>query len=76
MKIGITVPALATEILRQARSKRDYVAPTTALRYAPPPITSDGPGGEGEALILEGVGQYAITDHAHSQLADYVGIPK
>jgi hypothetical protein len=32
MKIGTTVPELATEILRQARSKRDCVAPTTALR--------------------------------------------
>jgi hypothetical protein len=76
MKTGTTVPELATEILRQARSKRDYVAPTTALRYAPPPVTNDVPGGEGEALILEGVGQYAITDHAHSQLAEHLGIPK
>src|SRR5262245_57503208 len=76
MKTGTTVLELATEILRQARSKRDYVAPTTALRYAPPPVTSDGPGGEGEALILEGAGQYAITPHAHTQLAEHLGIPK
>src|SRR6266511_530731 len=76
MKTGTTLPELATEILRQARSKRDYVAPTTALHYAPPPVTSNRPGGESEALSLEGVGQYAITDHAHSQLAEHLGIPK
>jgi hypothetical protein len=76
MKTGITVPELATELLRQARSKRDYVAPTTALRYAPPPVTGDHPGGEGKALMLEGVGQYAITPHAHTQLAEHLGIPK
>jgi hypothetical protein len=76
MKTGQTLPELATEILRQARSKRDYVAPTTALRYAPPPITGDRPGGDGEAIILEGVGQYAITPHAHTQLAEHLGIPK
>jgi hypothetical protein len=84
MKTGITVPELATELLRQARSKRDYIAPTTALRYAPPAITSHVHGGQGgprasqaggEALILEGVGPYAITDHAHSQLAEHLGIP-
>jgi hypothetical protein len=75
MKTGQTLPELATELLRQARSKRDYVAPTTALRYMPPPVTSDVDGGQGEAMILEGVGQYAITDHAHSQLAEYLGIP-
>jgi hypothetical protein len=75
MKTGITVPELATEILRQARSKRDYVAPTTALRYAPPSVTGDVLGSESEAMILEGVGQYAITDHAHSQLAEHLGIP-
>jgi hypothetical protein len=75
MKTGQTLPELATELLRQARSKRDYVAPTTALRYAPPPVTGDVPGGGSEALILEGVGQYALTDHAHRQLAEYLGIP-
>jgi hypothetical protein len=76
MKTGITVPELATEILRQARSKRDYIAPTTALRYAPPAVAGDVPGGQDEGLILEGVGQYAITDHAHGQLAEHLGIPK
>jgi hypothetical protein len=40
MKTGTTVPELATEMLRQARSKRHYVAPTTALRYAPPPASN------------------------------------
>jgi hypothetical protein len=39
-------------------------------------LTSDQPGGEGKALILEGIGQYAIPDHAHSQLAEHLGIPK
>jgi hypothetical protein len=76
MKTGQTLPELATEILRQARSKRDYVAPTTALRYVPPPVTGDVPGGGSEALMLEGVGEYAITDHAHGQLAEHLGIPK
>jgi hypothetical protein len=76
MKTGSTVPELATELLHQARSKRDYVAPTTALRYAPPPVTGDVPGGGREALILEGVGQHAITNHAHGQLAEHLGIPK
>jgi hypothetical protein len=76
MKTGSTLPELAAELMRQAASKRDYVAPNTALRYAPPPVTGDVPGDKGEGLIIEGIGQYAITDHAHNQLAEHLGIPK
>jgi hypothetical protein len=75
MKTGSTVPQLAAEILRQAQSKRDYLAPTTALRYAPPGRPFDQSAAKGDALILEGIGQYAITDHAHRQIAEHLGIP-
>jgi hypothetical protein len=55
---------LATEIMRRAESKRDFVAETTDLVF-----------GE-NALAIDAAGRFPLTDHAHGQIADRVGIPK
>jgi hypothetical protein len=68
MKTGSTLPELATELQRQLSTKRDYLAPTTALAYHPA-------NGDPEGLELAGVGRFGVTPHTHGQLSDYLGIP-
>lgn len=55
---------LATEIMRRAEAKRDFVADTTELVF------------ENGALAIGNAGAFPLTDHAHGQIADRVGIPK
>ena len=63
-KYGMNLVQLATEIMRRAESKRDFVAETTDLVF-----------GE-NALAIDAAGRFPLTDHAHGQIADRVGIPK
>jgi Domain of unknown function (DUF932) len=90
MKTGSTLPELAVELQRQLTTKRDYLAPTVALTYHPAnagaaPRTREGtdatlaPAGSldgREALALAGVGRFGVTPYTHSQLSDYLGIPR
>ena len=61
---GMNLVELAKEIMRRAKSKKDFVADTTDMIF------------EGGALSVGSVGAFPLTDHAHGQIADRVGIPK
>ncbi len=64
MKNGKNLVELATEIARQAESKRDYVAPTAVLE-----MTAGGRLSGFNAEPLE------LTNLAHRQVGEYCGIP-
>lgn len=61
---GMNLVELATEIMRRAEAKRDFVAETSDLVF-----------GE-NSLGIGKAGCFQLTDHAHGQIADRVGIPK
>jgi hypothetical protein len=68
MKTGRTLQALAGELDRQAREKKDYLADTQALRLEPH---------DGHDVVLRGVnGGMPLRPLAHGQLAAATGIPK
>lgn len=61
---GMNLVELAQEIVRRPGAKRDFVAATTDM------VFGDG------ALSVGGAGAFPLTDHAHGQIAERVGIPK
>ncbi|MEI2804429.1 MAG: hypothetical protein V9G18_00285 [Albidovulum sp.] len=63
-KHGMNLVELAQEIVRRAGAKRDFVADTADMVFG------------GGALSVGGAGAFPLTDHAHGQIADRVGIPK
>lgn len=63
-KHGMNLVELATEIMRRAGAKRDFVAETSDLVF------------KANSLAIGHAGEYPLTDHAHGQIADRVGIPK
>ena len=63
-KYGMTLVELATEIMRRAEAKRDFVAETPDLVFSE------------NTLSIGTAGCFPLTDHAHGQIADRVGIPK
>lgn len=63
-KYGMNLVELAQEIVRHAEAKRDFVAETSDLNFAD------------NSLVIGNAGAYPLTDHAHGQIADRVGIPK
>ena len=63
-KHGMNLVELATEIMRRAESKKDFVAETPDLVFSE------------NALAIGTAGRFPLTDHAHGQIADRVGIPK
>jgi hypothetical protein len=68
MKNGMTPQALAQELQRQAASKKDFVAPASQLRV-----------NENRELSFSVQGNFErlpIRRAAHTQLADFVGIPQ
>lgn len=68
MKVGRSISELATELERQAKSKKDYVADSRRLKMEPTPS-----GG----VILQGVnGGMSLRTTAHGQMAAQLGIPK
>lgn len=80
MKQGQSIQTIATELDRQARSKRDWVAPDRSLHlaYYLPDGTEPAKGGPGRAevaLLLRGIGHFALRPLAHRQLAERVGVP-
>lgn len=61
---GRTLPTLAAEVDRQAKAKRDFLAPTDKMEL------------HGDAgFNLRGVGRFNPTRHFHGQLGEYLGIP-
>ncbi len=66
MKIGKSLVDLATEIGRQAETKRDFLVRTEALT-----MHSNGK----SEIELESVGKFGVTDHAHAQIRERLGIP-
>jgi hypothetical protein len=64
MKQALSLAALATEVERQAGGKRDFVVDTRTLSMEP-------------SLSLDlGEETFAVNDHAHTQLAERLGIPQ
>ncbi len=72
MKNGKTLVELAQEIERQAASKKDYVADTSALEMVTGARTDDL---AAPALKIAGNGTLAINDLAHRQIGEHVGVP-
>lgn len=75
MKTGKTLSELATEIERQAGTKKDYVASTSisAIEVLPLPGSKDA---LTTALRIGDLGPFQINDIAHEQIAEHVKIPK
>lgn len=69
MKQGRTLQELATELERQAKSKRDFVADTRAL-------TAWYHENDGLQMSVEGLGHFAPTDIFHDQIGQHYGIPQ
>jgi hypothetical protein len=67
MKTGRSLVELATELQRQAETKKDYLADTRAIRLEP----------SGAGVTMVGVnGGMAVRPVAHGQIATSLGIPK
>lgn len=67
---GKTLTELATELKRQAETKKDYIANTGELTLTT--AQEDGT----DRLQVNGYGSFAVTDLAHDQIAERVGIPR
>ena len=68
MKTGKSLVELATELERQAQSKRDFIADTRRLSLEPDPSG---------AIVLKGVnGGMELNETAHTQLSATLQIPK
>ena len=65
---GMTLVELAQELTRRAAVKRDFVVATPELGFAADDRSA--------RLMIPGAGDFGLTDHAHSQLADRLMIPK
>jgi hypothetical protein len=69
-KIGRSLQDLAAEIERRAEAKRDFIAPADkfglAIHDGKPVIEIDG---------KAGASTFGINDIAHSQIAEYTGVP-
>lgn len=70
MKTGKTLSELAAEIERQHKTKKDYVAGTTAM------VVHTNPDAERVDLRVGDKLNFAINDVAHEQIAEHTGIPK
>lgn len=68
MKTGRTLPELATELERQATSRKDYIADQGALnvRVVQGEVVLDGLNGDAKAIV----------PFAHRQFADHLGVPQ
>lgn len=66
MKSGKTLSELALELERQAESKKDYIASTEILE-----MTDNGE----IALEADTRQEFAVTEHAHTQIAARLDIP-
>lgn len=67
MKQGSTIQDLAAKLLQQAPAKRDFLTDTRLLRLE----SSEG----GSSRLHFGEERFSVSDHAHRQIADRLGIP-
>jgi hypothetical protein len=65
MKTGQSLEEIARMLTEQKPLKKDYVAPTSKLLMD-----------AASNLSISGIGQFELTDLAHGQLAERVGIPQ
>ncbi len=65
MKAGKSLTELAQEIERQRATKRDFLADTRGQTLL-----------NASELHLTGQGEFGVTDLAHGQIADHLGIPR
>lgn len=68
MKTGKTLQELAAEIMRQAETKKDYIAPLDQVTM----VAKSGT----PVLHIEGRGDFGITDIAHGQIASHTKVDK
>lgn len=70
MKTALTLPELAARVRSEQERKRDIVADTRTMQFSSNGVT--------RLLVDEadGLGEFDVTDHAHSQIATHLGIPK
>jgi len=69
MKAGRSLQDVAAEIMRQAQTKKDYIADTRAVEVV------NNVGGE-VALAIKDQGSYDVKPIAHGQIAEHTKIPK
>jgi hypothetical protein len=78
MKTGRTIAEMAQELMRQAETRKDFLAPQGGIQAKV--ITPEVPEGQPARaeLVLSGLNgrDFGITNHAHGQLAEVLGIPK
>ena len=74
MKTGRTIQDLASELARQAATKKDFIADSRKLSMVVRSADSENPNNQ---VMLDGInGGLAIKPIAHSQFANRLGIPK
>lgn len=79
MKTGRSLQEIAAELERQVNTRKDYLASQGAIRAVVEPVDTTAQELPKTSLVkLDGFngGPLAITDHAHGQLSDTLGIPK
>lgn len=77
MKQQFDIQQLAAEIVNRAKRKEDYVADSRDLELVPHPETDeDGSRLQQPGIRVGDTGEFALSDLAHSQIADHTGIPK
>ncbi len=74
MKNGRSLVEVATELERQAKTKKDYIAPSAKLSMRALSANTDNPSAQ---VILDGVnGGMGLRPIAHAQMASVLQIPK
>lgn len=71
MNPGRTLSSLAAELERQSQSRKDFLAPQEKLHA----IVDEN---DGDTVKIDGLNgdAYALTPHAHRQVADHLAIPQ
>jgi hypothetical protein len=70
MRQGLTLPELAARVRSEQERKRDIVADTRTMSTISNGVTRLQVDDE------DGVSEYDVTEHAHGQIADRIGVPK
>ncbi len=65
MRMGRSITDMATEIERQAATKKDYVVPTELITVMP----------DAKTVAIGEKGSFGITEMAHNQLGEFLKIP-
>ena len=76
MKDGKSLTELATELERQKKAKRDFVAPTAELEMTANVKLTDAMKNGSESLRVNGYGSFQIGELGHEQIAGRLGIPQ